>query len=83
MIQSRQDKLQRIASDLVHLGHSMRCSDETPLTSLDVQDALEDLRELADRLEDVSLVDLMTALNAEYGTTLVHVTHDLELADMP
>src|SRR5690606_35914503 len=26
------------------------------------------------------VVDLMTALNAEYGTTLVLVTHDLELA---
>jgi putative ABC transport system ATP-binding protein len=27
-----------------------------------------------------TVVDLMTALNAEYGTTLVLVTHDLELA---
>ena len=53
MVRSRQDKLNDIASDLVYLGHSMRCSDEAPLTELDVQDSLEDLRELVDRLEDI------------------------------
>jgi putative ABC transport system ATP-binding protein len=33
-----------------------------------------------DGANGTTVVDLMTALNAEYGTTLVLVTHDLELA---
>jgi putative ABC transport system ATP-binding protein len=33
-----------------------------------------------DAANGATVVELMTALNAEFGTTLVLVTHDLELA---
>src|SRR5690606_22823535 len=35
-----------------------------------------------DGANGATVVELMTALNAEYGTTLVLVTHDLELAGL-
>ncbi|MEI2720240.1 MAG: ATP-binding cassette domain-containing protein [Gemmatimonadales bacterium] len=35
-----------------------------------------------DAANGATVVDLMTSLNAEFGTTLVLVTHDLELAGL-